>query len=302
MNTKKSLTESIEEVKNMKGSKATKKACLIKLGLRDYETTLLLDMWAHEGKENRSASKFVYTFGVEIECGVPYRNVRSASLRFVDHSGRYEHNNERSAFIFKYDGSVHAPNATELVSPILRSTNGLAKMKECCRALNEANAVVDSSCGLHVHIGAQDINEEAWVNTFVNFAYCEKVVDTFMAKSRRGNNNTYCMSILGKGVENCRTKDEVRRALRNNRYHKVNPVAENTGHRTIEFRQHQGTTNYEKIENWVKFCGMLVDWSRTNRLDHEITSIDEIPFITPKMKSFFKGRKSEFDARYGVTL
>lgn len=38
----KTLNEQVDEIKNMKGSKATKKAAFIKLGLRKYEIELLL--------------------------------------------------------------------------------------------------------------------------------------------------------------------------------------------------------------------------------------------------------------------
>lgn len=38
----KTLKEQVEEIKNMKGSRAAKKAAFVKLGLRKYEVELLM--------------------------------------------------------------------------------------------------------------------------------------------------------------------------------------------------------------------------------------------------------------------
>ena len=87
----------------------------------------------------------------------------------------------------------------------------------------------------------------------------------------------------------CLTKNEVLSVMRGNRYFKVNACSYSR-HHTIEFRQHQGSTDFEKISNWVNFCAKLVAWSKKNVLSSEISSIDEIPFLTAKEKSFFKSR------------
>ena len=74
------------------------------------------------------------------------------------------------------------------------------------------------------------------------------------------------------------------------RYYKVNAVAYER-HQTIEFRQHSGTTEYEKIANWVMFLAKLVDYS----FKHEITtceSIEEIPFLKESEKVYFINRRS----------
>ena len=59
----KTLKEQVEEIKNMKGSKAAKKEAFIKLGLRKYDIELLL---SDLPKQIRETHRF--TFGVEIEC------------------------------------------------------------------------------------------------------------------------------------------------------------------------------------------------------------------------------------------
>lgn len=157
------------------------------------------------------------------------------------------------------------------------------------KSLNEANAQVNRSTGLHVHIGAQKLSDRAYVNVFANYQMLERVIDTFMANSRRVNNNGYCRSLQGKDFSFCTSKNDVYEVMDGDRYYKVNACSY-MRHKTIEFRQHQGSTDFEKISNWVNFCAKLVAWSKKNRLESEVASIDEIPFLTAKEKSFFKMR------------
>lgn len=294
MKTTKSLTESINEVKNMMATKDEKVACLVKLGIPSRECARLFRVWEIEGV-NVNSSAFSYTFGIELECGVRINDVRSASVSFLDRSNRYEHIH-RDVFSFQYDSSVHVDNACECVSPVLNSVDGMDKVKACCEALNNAGARVDKTCGFHVHIG-DCTNDEQYSNVFVNYMYCERVIDTFMAKSRRDNNSVYAKTLIGKGLEYCHTKHEVRSALSTDRYRKVNCATYLHNHNTIEFRQHQGTTDYTKIKNWVEFCARLVEWSMTHRMTQEVTSVDEIPFLTQEQKEFFNGRVEEFKNR-----
>ncbi len=72
----KTLNEEIQDIKNMKSSKAAKKEAFIKLGLRKYEIELLL---SELPKPVREVHKF--TFGVEIECLVAASLMRESAMR-----------------------------------------------------------------------------------------------------------------------------------------------------------------------------------------------------------------------------
>ena len=61
-------------------------------------------------------------------------------------------------------------------------------------------------------------------------------------------------------IDAARTLDQVRNIF-SNRYHKINTQAF-ARHRTIEFRQHSGTFEAAKIENWILFLHNLVDFSK----------------------------------------
>lgn len=201
----------------------------------------------------------------------------------------YNHVDNNHYYKFVSDSSIRGENPIECVSPVLTGKAGMKSLETCCKALNEANAQVNISTGLHVHIGAANLSDEAYINVFENYQKLERVIDTFMARSRRANNSQWCRTLQGKNFDVCMTKHDVFSVMNGNRYYKVNACSY-ARHQTIEFRQHQGSTDFEKISNWVNFCAKLVAWSKKNVLSSEVNSIDEIPFLTMREKSFFKSR------------
>ena len=292
LNNKKSLNEEVATIIASNNSLNNKKRALAKLGITPYEITLLTANMPVDSSRVRSIN---FTFGVEIECGVEQGAIRRAA----DETGvsyqyeRYNHTDGHSYFKFTTDASVSCPNAIECVSPVLKGKDGRDTLAKMIKTLNQAGAVVNKSCGLHVHIGARDLNNKQYCNVFANYYHLETVIDSFMAESRRGNNNFYCQGLRNHNFSRCNTISDIQNELNADRYHKVNPMSYNR-HRTIEFRQHQGTVNEEKILNWITFCGKLVEWSKKNRLTADVTSIDEIPFLTKAEKKFFNKRAEAF--------
>lgn len=286
----KTLNEEIEEIKKANISKAAKKLALAKLGLTPYEREIVLINVEY-------ATRGRFTFGVEMECFVNRGAIRTAAehTRMAYEYEGYNHRDGHSYFKFVTDSSVHGmADPIECVSPVLSGVNGKNDLKKACETLNTAGASVNRTCGLHVHIGAAKLTAKQYCNVFVNYAYLEAVIDTFMACSRRADNAGYAHTLQDHlyYLEQAVTIENVQRALCNDRYHKVNAESYRR-HKTIEFRQHAGTTNYEKIINWVSFCGKLVIWSKKNRLTAPVANIDDIPFLTAEEKSFFKARASQ---------
>lgn len=295
-NNSKSLSEQISEIRNMKASRREKVDMLIKLGIRENEISFVLPT-----EVRVSNPRFVYTFGVEIETygsNTEYFKTlaNDRGLEVFDHLSQYGGCHEDiQMFKLVPDGSISGANPAECVTPALKGdSKGFDSLKDCCTSLVEAGAKVNSSCGLHVHIGVQNLTETQYVNVFNNYKMLELVIDSFMANSRRKNNNGYCRSLRDHDFTYCTTISDVASELNNDRYHKVNPMAWGR-HNTIEFRQHQGTVNFTKIKNWVSFCAKLVAWSANNVLDHEVQTIVEIPFLNATEKRFFESRKAEFE-------
>lgn len=245
-----------------------------------------------------------YTFGVEIECKTILNHgdlldaFRAANIISHDDFTNYNHENSAESYKIMRDGSVLntcTRFGNEIVSPVLNNFDTLQKV---CKVLNnEGGAKVDKQCGLHVHIGAADLSDAAYINVFFNYAKLEAAIDKFMPQSRR--NNRFCRSIRGinfatattkESVLQCFGRGEYRRDGR--RYYRVNACAYHQ-HKTIEFRQHAGTTNFAKIKAWVTFCKKLVEFSKTTRIENDITEIAAIPFLTDSEKAFFARRAEQ---------
>ena len=285
----KTLSEQVNEIKNSRMSNTDKKKAILALGITEYEASLLT------GEYNRISSKVgnSYTFGVEIEMLVPSGSIRrqaEANGLPIRYEG-YNHIDNKNYFKFVSDASICGENPIECVSPILSSRGGMKKLELACKTINEACAQVNRSTGLHVHIGAAGLTDEQYCNVFHNYKMLESVIDTFMARSRRDNNSQWCRSLQDHEF-NGLTKKGVAEAMNQDRYHKVNPMSYDR-HKTIEFRQHQGSTDFKKISNWVRFCAKLVNWSKTNRLENAVTCIDDIEFLSKKEKDFFKSRAQQ---------
>ena len=210
-------------------------------------------------------------------------------------SERYNHDDNISYYKLVSDCSIHGNDPVECVSPVLNgSQSGFDSLKACCDTLNECNAKVNKSTGLHIHVGGQ-ITRQQYCNTFLNYYYLESVIDTFMAPSRR--NNTYCKKlndvISFNDLALANDQLDVLNVFHRDRYYKINACSWNR-HNTIEFRQHSGTTDYDKISHWARFCILLVHYSLNHRLTAPVRSIDDIEFLTDDDKTYFKQRVQLF--------
>lgn len=216
------------------------------------------------------------TFGIELEVIMPAASNgdvgRSALARRLVEAGlvcEHEAYNHRTRPYWKIvtDGSIGHTNA-ELVSPILRGDDGFEQIKKACRALDAHGCRVNRTCGMHVHVGVRDrfAQQIGFFKELVRtYAKYEPILDQLVAPSRRAQNSSWCQPVRYEpSVERARTIDDVMmHANPGGRYSKLNLQAYGV-HGTVEFRQHQGTTNAQKIENWVRLCLRIVQHSAKN--------------------------------------
>lgn len=269
------------------------------LGLPTQEAIRVLDMY--KPVRTPKTPKDV-TFGVEIEC---YNIDRYALMTAVRANGiqiqaeGYNHRDNDSYYKIVNDGSLCGDNTAEIVSPILKGSEGKKSLKTVCKALEEIGAKVNKSCGLHIHLDAKNMTIKHWRNLIINYARLENIIDGFMAKSRRGNNNCFCRSVslmprLEATVLHCDSIDEIARYFAT-RYMKIN-VEAYARHKTVEFRQHGGTVEFAKIEKWLSFLQKLLAFSKNNTVENCAT-IDDIPFLTATEKAYFKARTAYFASK-----
>jgi len=211
-----------------------------------------------------NAAALTRTFGVEIEFFGITPRVAVDALTAAGISAASESYNHQTRAHWKIvtDASVTSRgtgcgSGLELVSPILRGANGFAETAKAVTALLNAGAKVDKSCGIHVHVGADGMTGADIIRVVDLYVQNNTHLDTVLAASRL--NNGYAMKYNNAAMQNLR--NALRRANGVNdiqsgarglpRYMVVN-ITSYLRHGTIEFRQHQGSLNGEKVVSWVK--------------------------------------------------
>ena len=192
------------------------------------------------------------------------------------------------------DSSLSGNDTFELLSPILVGETGLRELEKVCWVLELCDVKVNGSCGLHVHIDAAGFSMETWRNLALSYKHLEPVIDRFMPASRR--DNYYCRGLghVSDGmIRSARTVDELKGRI-GDRYHKVNLEAYSR-HKTVEFRQHSGTTSFTKMRNWVLFLHKLVTFATRGQVPAG-TALQDIPFLDGEQKLYYKLRTKKLSA------
>jgi len=251
------------------------------------------------------------TFGVELECILPRGRSRDDLARLLVEAGivvQVEHLNHNTGSHWKIttDGSLQDyTRGVEVVSPALSGEEGYNQLRTVARVLTTMGAKVNRRCGFHVHVGARQRNVGFFKNLVKLYAMYERVIDTVVAPSRRGYANTHCapVQVQESRWASATTIQEVARSIGQSgqrdgtRYKKINLNAY-WQHGTVEFRQHQGTVEVAKIENWVRFCLRLcakasaAELPRPNEFTLEtlMTTID----ASQVEREYFNGRQAHF--------
>ena len=216
------------------------------------------------------------TFGVEIELILPSR-IRSRDelanrLQSFGIDARHVGYSKEITDYWKIcsDASIccsrNDPQCTtaEFVSPILSGKNGLHAIESLFGVLSELGAEVNRSAGFHVHVGSASLTLEELKKICANFVKYEAAFDSLVPDSRRGVNNTYLKSHvyqfgLSSDAEINRhilSRNRMNGLLKcfnnmSDRYFKLNLQRVQAQSPTIEFRQHSGTANFEKVRAWV---------------------------------------------------
>lgn len=262
------------------------------------------------------------TFGVEIEFVFPRGLSLGMIAREINGAGVgceqeiYNHSN-RTHWKVVTDASVDASGSAggEVVSPVLRGEEGFRQLRIVCQVLTRLRCKVNKRCGFHVHVGARGQTVDFFKNLVVAYSAAEQHIDSFMAPSRRGTANGYCQPVrhnpmlmaaaqnVDQVVAAAYQSGRSESARGSNRYRKLNLMSF-WQHGTVEFRQHQGTVESQKAENWVRFCLrmclMAAEGPKT-----EFASVDALMTevkATPAEKNYFVGRVAFFANRAAETV
>ena len=225
-----------------------------------------------------------YTFGIEIEtCGRSVTRVQNA----LERAGI------RGAVV-KPDGTPNV-DAEIVLPPLGNHPIAYDYIKSVCRALDDMGCDVNRSCGLHVHISnsplvgtnAADYTGASIAEVHNTGRYLashgepmdaviakdimhryerqQETLNTMFARSR--THNRYCAPLNAVKIANATTIQD----LNHGKFYAINLDTWRRG--TIEFRQHGGTIDADKIINWVKFLLNLIDHTIENRVENGTRTI-----------------------------
>lgn len=212
-------------------------------------------------------------FGVEIETANGGPSI-SEIARALNEAGIPTANNgynHTTMSIWKVvpDGST----GPELVSPPMKGQDGLDQIKAVCDVLNAIGCRVNRSTGIHVHHDFEDatINKmksvlflyakaqvltNALLPTRIDNMYSRQVslsqIQDGVSRVTRHARNRNLQSVYGNRASGESGIRFFASNVLSGRYYTVNSQAF-LGHGTIEFRQHSGSLNAQKIQSWVVF-------------------------------------------------
>lgn len=240
-------------------------------------------------------------FGVEIECGTnkncncdihenehkfSYECLKSIFLKekikcYVPEDDMRENYNKTFWHIGS-DGSIRNLNWTvEIRSPILTGESGLDKVLKVIDILVNLGFEVNASCGFHVHFDASKIKIENLKSLIYLYSIFEKCINKITAKERencrhsrsmdfteivgpRGGNKRISKKETLDRLESCENIDQII-DLYPSRYKKINVTAIQKFN-TIEFRQHQGDFNKNRIIRWIRFLSLIIKFTEKNNV------------------------------------
>jgi hypothetical protein len=279
------------------------------------------------------------TFGIELEMHLPEGKTRGMLATAIRKHARvnikctrYDHMT-RDYWRVTTDASLgyDRRRSAEVVSPILTGERGIAATRKVAEAALEFGCTVSAKCGFHVHVGVKDCTLDELRKLAINFVSCETAFDAIVPPSRRRDSNNFIQSNrtdFGGGYFNggvnkaidaftacadiaslirsvsAASAPEGRDYWRATRYRKLNLSCYDR-QKTVEFRQHAGTVEADKIEHWIRLCVAMVERSRKSQprkrpSEKEHNQATELGMLLKFLRlsdesvEFFRKRRIEF--------
>jgi len=223
------------------------------------------------------------TYGIEIECYSSLNHQDLAAqlgdrLRDFGHTAlatQWQSNTDRmntTRWTVKTDSSLNRSCpvgrvGVEIVSPVLRGREGLRLLQVVCDVVSE-HCIVNAACGLHIHHGVNSSEIEDVARAWMEF---EPYVMQAMPASRR--NNDYC--VQWRNITNEKYAVHRRPEIARAKYRTLN-LRSFQLRGTIEFRCHSGTTEHDKISNWLLVTQGIIEAAVTGNLPPHATSIQDV--------------------------
>jgi len=212
------------------------------------------------------------TFGIEIECvGLNTRQaahaLRNAGINCEDPG--YTHATMATWKVVT-DGSLNSRSGScEVVSPVLSGSDGLTEVRTVMMVLRNAGARINESCGMHIHIGVDTLEQQEQVNIMQAYSEWQWAFTAFILERRVNGSWSKLRSRqtwdnLINEWEN--SSDTRYTARQHDRYYAFN-VASYQRHGTFELRSHHGSLNGTNACAWVALHLAFFDAAKANDRD-----------------------------------
>jgi Putative amidoligase enzyme len=186
--------------------------------------------------------------------------------------------------------------------------DGLKAIKTALKVLADLGCKVNKTCSVHIHHDARDLDLAAWKHIMVTYLTHEAQIDSYHAESRRANNAYYARSLDGNyghyshntvagmvaRINDCRRSDTLRSiSFYGTRYMKVNTQSY-VKHGTLEFRQHGGSLNGDKVTAWIQLTQLMMVAAKA----HRAPAADLMTAVNAKAKlsRYYTARATELAA------
>lgn len=148
----------------------------------------------------------------------------------------------------------------EISTKPLRTKKDFQALENLAKALSKYKCRVNNTCGMHVHVDARRLTPYQVVCVVDRYNALYDDIRKIFNKSR--HRNSFCS---GKGNAQQwalaavkTTKTNFLNADFGDKYSRVN-IESYGNNNTLEFRQHQGTLDYQTMVSWAKFCANFVN-------------------------------------------
>jgi len=171
-----------------------------------------------------------------------------------DEATRVEHDEVRDALSeigaknvsVRDDSSLCDSRGGTEVTFLFDANKGYDQLSRILKVLNGMGAEVDVNCGLHVHLNQHNTNADEALELGKKVEKFLPILFSLIPESRR--QNRYCQP----------------QASDSERYSAINLTAFRK-HNTIEYRMHTGSTNFNKIKNWIELLIKIEDYCKDRK-------------------------------------
>lgn len=193
-----------------------------------------------------------------------------------ENNGRYN-KNKGDKWVLGSDGSVGSSEGYpmygfELTSPILHFTkNDMKELHDVMKCIQDVmQGYTNKTCGTHVHMSfaCGCANDEICMHFAKTYSLGENTLfDRLVPNNRRGDKSKWCRSTFYSGM-----------FVNTSRYRKLNfsNVEKNSTNLHLEFRQLDGTLDYNKLYQWIKLQKMFVELTMDSYAEYKATGEEKI--------------------------